>query len=347
MQCQTKRSSDPVLARAQRARRASSRVRATGPSGVALALALLAPGTEAQDGPLRVTLRAGEKTHGPGEHDHPRFLEDWTTLLGERGCEVGGSLEFPTAEVLARTDVLVMYAAEGGAIHGDERARLTDYLGRGGGIVVLHDAVCGDDPHWFKTVVGGAWEHGHSKWLEGEIGLYFADREHPITRGVANFDLVDEIYWDLHLDPAAHVLASSFHTPFDVTPQMWVYEKDAYRAFVSPPGARARDLLAPDLADVGPAGDRLGGRTRRGRACDRGRAARAALSKGRTARTRGGRRGPRAAPGLRGRAGRRRAPDREPRLARLGRPGTHVGGPDPPAIPRRRSSPASRPTTRS
>ncbi|MCZ6598328.1 MAG: ThuA domain-containing protein, partial [Planctomycetota bacterium] len=200
---------------------------------VALLLALSAPivGAAAQDAPS-VYIRAGEKTHGPGEHDHPRFLEDWTALLEERGCEVEGSLEFPSAEELARADVLVTYAADGGSIHGDERERLEAFLARGGGIVVLHDAVCGDDPHWFKSVVGGAWEHGHSKWHTGEIGLYFADREHPITRGVANFDFVDEIYHELHMAPDARVLANAFHTPFDVTPQMWVVERE-YRAFVS------------------------------------------------------------------------------------------------------------------
>ena len=28
--------------------------------------------------PLRVFIRAGIKTHGPGQHDHPRFLGEWT-----------------------------------------------------------------------------------------------------------------------------------------------------------------------------------------------------------------------------------------------------------------------------
>ena len=199
----------------------------------ALALAVHAQDAPQPADPLRITLRAGPKTHGPGEHDHPRFMQEWSELLAARGCEVRGSLDFPTRADLERTDVLVLYAAEGGSIHGDERARLEDYLGAGGGIVVLHDAVCGNDPHWFKGVVGGAWEHGHSKWYTSEIGLVFADSEHPITRGAANFDFQDEIYWDLHLDPAAQVLANAFHTPFDVTPQIWVYEKDDYRAFVS------------------------------------------------------------------------------------------------------------------
>lgn len=199
----------------------------------AAVLCALAAAARAQEPPLRVTLRAGPKTHGPGEHDHPRLLEEWSALLAQRGAQVQGGLDFPEESVLAATDVLVLYAAEGGSIHGAERERLLRYLDRGGGIAVLHDAVCGDDPQWWKTVVGGAWEHGHSKWYTGEIGLCFTEEEHPITRGAANFDFKDEIYWDLHLDPRARVLAHAFHTPFDVTPQMWVFEPGSYRAFVS------------------------------------------------------------------------------------------------------------------
>ncbi len=199
-----------------------------------LLLTLVAAGQETA--PLRVAIRAGPKTHGEGQHDHPRFLQDWSKLLRERGCEVVTSIDFPDEEELAASDVLVLYAAEGASIHGAERERLERFLARGSpgtGLVVLHDAVCGDDPQWFQTVAGGAWEHGRSRYLEGEIGLVFADREHPITRGVANFDFQDEIYWDLHLDPRAHVLANAFHTPFDVTPQMWVLEAGSHRAFVS------------------------------------------------------------------------------------------------------------------
>src|SRR5262245_66567115 len=125
------------------------------------ALLFLAAATGAQvPAPLRVCLRAGPKTHGEGEHDHPRFLAEWTQLLRERGCTVQGSLEFPSAETLATSDVLVIYAADGAAIHGEERERLMSFLGRGGGLVVLHDGVCGDDPHRFKTVAGGGWDDG-------------------------------------------------------------------------------------------------------------------------------------------------------------------------------------------
>ena len=195
--------------------------------------------------PLRVVIRAGVKTHGPGAHDHPAFLKEWADLLRGRGAEVEGSMEFPSAAQLEKADVLVMYAAEAGTVGPDQRERLDSYLKRGGGIVAIHDAVCGKDPQWFKTVIGGAWEHGKSKWHEGTVGLYVQDAAHPITRGLSNFFMDDEIYWDLHLMPEAKVIGSGFRSFNEITPQMWVYEKDNYRAFVSIPGHKHASFSLP------------------------------------------------------------------------------------------------------
>jgi putative membrane-bound dehydrogenase-like protein len=195
--------------------------------------------------PLRVFIRAGAKTHGPGEHDHPRFLSEWKELLRARGAEAEGALEFPGAAQLEKTDVLVLYAAEGGTVAPAERERLDAYLKRGGGIVAIHDSVCGKDPQWFKTVIGGAWEHGKSKYHHGTVGIYVQDYPHPITQGVANFFIDDEIYWDLHLMPEAKVLATGFRTAHEITPQMWVYEKDGYRAFVSLQGHKHASFGLP------------------------------------------------------------------------------------------------------
>lgn len=199
----------------------------------ALVAACLLALTSSAQTPLRVFLRGGPKTHGPGEHDHPAFVADWQPLLAARGAVVEGALRFPTREELERTDVLVLYAAEAGSIHGEERAVLEAYLARGGGLVAIHDAVCGDDPHWFKTVVGGAWEHGHAKWATGTTDLYVRDFDHPITRGVANWRFEDELYTELHLEPDAHVLMAGFQDVFTISPQMWTYEKANYRAFVA------------------------------------------------------------------------------------------------------------------
>jgi hypothetical protein len=130
----------------------------------------------AADSPLRIFIKAGKKTHGPtgnGVHDHPTFLKDWQQMLTERGAVVNGKIGFPTAEELEKTDVLLFYSEEGGRIDTADRANLDKFLKRGGGIVALHDSVCGNDAQWWKTIIGGAWEHGHSKWL-----VHGADEPH-------------------------------------------------------------------------------------------------------------------------------------------------------------------------
>ncbi len=217
---------------------------------VALAVAVAALGAtpaRAAD-PLRVFIRGGVKTHGPNQHDHPRFLQEWTRLLQGRGLQADGAMEFPTASQLANTDVLIIYAADGMKIVGQQRADFEAYLRRGGGLVVLHDGVVSGDEHdWCKQVIGGAWRwdlpaETRTKWLEGDVGIYWVDPEHPISRGISNFDWKDEVYYDLDLAPDIGVLATSFHNVHVIAPQIWTYEKTwsggtaPYRAFVSIPG---------------------------------------------------------------------------------------------------------------
>src|SRR6516162_1629075 len=68
--------------------------------------------SRASAAPLSVFIRAGVKTHGPNQHDHPRFFEDWKKLLSERGLTVDGAMDFPTPTQLANTDVLIIYAQD-------------------------------------------------------------------------------------------------------------------------------------------------------------------------------------------------------------------------------------------
>ena len=225
---------------------------------VALALSLLVclcSHAARPDKPLRVFIRAGAKTHGPNQHDHPRFLAEWKEMLNQRGAKADGSMDFPTGEQLENTDVLVIYAQDGMKVVGEQRASFEKFLRRGGGLVVIHDGVVSSDQHeWAKKVQGGSWRWDgdkKTKWLEGEAGIYFVDQRHPIVRGVSNFDWKDEIYYDLDMAPDVHVLATSFHSVFVIAPQMWTYEKNweggsaPYRAFVSIPGHEYASFQTP------------------------------------------------------------------------------------------------------
>ena len=214
--------------------------------------------------PLRVFIRAGKKSHGPGAHDFPQFLKDWVPMLNERGAKCEGSLEFPTKEQLDKTDVLILHAQEAGNIKiGDERKNLMEFLARGGGVVTIHAAAVSKDHDWFKTIIGGSWHFGQTKWLEAPMSLYFTDHDNAITKDISNFDIDDEIYYDMDLLPEAKILAAAYtpNTPqvkggnkeaqqraaeavakkkavniYDIQPQVWTYEKDKYRAFTCIPG---------------------------------------------------------------------------------------------------------------
>ena len=232
--------------------------------------------TEAAD--LRVFIRGGKKTHGPGAHEHERFLGDWTKLLTERGMKVSGGMEFPTEAQLDQTDLLVMYSQDGGEIPADKRAGLDKFLKRGGGLTVIHTATVPktkEGADYLKSIIGGTWVPGSTKWLEGPMSFYYVNRTHPITTGVANYDMNDEIYYDMDLSPDITVLGGAYTpntssarkndqrglpgkgkiTVYDIAPQMWTYEAtlpggQPHRAFVQIPGHMYTNFNMPHFRAV-------------------------------------------------------------------------------------------------
>src|SRR5262245_23666613 len=72
-------------------------------------------GPPAPTGP-HIYIRAGLKTHGPGQHDYPQFLADWSKILTERNAVVDGSLHFPKPQELGGVDVIGMYKGDAGGM---------------------------------------------------------------------------------------------------------------------------------------------------------------------------------------------------------------------------------------
>ena len=213
--------------------------------------------------PLRVFLRCGPKTHGPGDHDHPAFARDWRPLLNAAGMKVSigdadakGVQTFPSDEQLARTDVLIIHRQAGGDFKPDEKIRVEKFAARGGSFVVIHaGAVAGNDASadFYKDLVGGSWRQKVTKWREGPMELKFVDKQHGITQGIADFSMKDEIYYDMDLRADIHPLATA-PTPkkkgdgFEAQTQIWTYEKPgAQRAFVFIPGHSYVNFSRPDV----------------------------------------------------------------------------------------------------
>jgi type 1 glutamine amidotransferase len=209
------------------------------------------PPAPSQAPPLRVYIHAGLKTHAEGQHDYPQFLADWSKLLTNRGAIVDGGLHFPSARELAGVDVLIIYKGDAGYLGIEDRATLDAYLRRGGGLVSFHDALCGPEPDFFSTILGGAKKHGEVNYtLEAEVAYTIADPSHPIMQGLSPFTIKDEAFFLITWakSPEIHVLASAPMAPTpsagthkgEVVPQIWTYERtlfpgpgsQPYRAFV-------------------------------------------------------------------------------------------------------------------
>jgi len=218
--------------------------------------------------PVRVFIYAGLKTHAEGQHDYPQFLADWSKLLMNRNAVVDGGLHFPSAKELGNSDVVVIYKGDAGYLSMEDRANLDAYTRRGGGLVSIHDALCGPEPEYFSTIVGGAKKHGETNFtLEADVPYTIVDTAHPIMQGMSNFSIKDEAFFSMTWSktPEIHVLATAVMaaTPSaqraghagEVVPQIWTYEKQlvpaptgqAYRAFVWMQGHNYSNFSNPQV----------------------------------------------------------------------------------------------------
>ena len=127
--------------------------------------------------PLRIVLVDGPKDHGVDEHDYPAWKKRWETLLGQaKDVTVGTATVWPSADDLARADVLVWYSANPGW-SAEKGPELDAFLARGGGMVYLHFAVGGRSaPEELAKRIGLAWRDGQSKFRHGPLELDFPGR---------------------------------------------------------------------------------------------------------------------------------------------------------------------------
>ena len=106
-------------------------------------------------------------------------------------------------ELLASADGAVLYLAEGAKwIQADARryeafAKLAE---RGGGLVALHWAIGARDAKHvagFQKLFGACHGGDDRKYKFLETSVTVVDKEHPITRGIADFTIKDEFYYRL------------------------------------------------------------------------------------------------------------------------------------------------------
>ena len=184
---------------------------------------------------MRIYIWAGLKSHSAGQHDYPQFLADWSKVLTEHGAVVNGALHPPSSTDLDHTDVVVIYKGDAAYMSGLDKSVMDAYVKRGGGLVSLHDSLCGPDPTYFASLVGGAKKHGQLNYtLDAPIHYTVDDKTNPIVQDLTDVTIFDEAFYGLTWakDPGIHVLASAAMPPTrsagehkgEVVPQIWTYE---------------------------------------------------------------------------------------------------------------------------
>jgi len=213
---------------------------------------------------MRVYIWAGLKSHGEGQHDYPQFLADWSKVLTAHGAIVDGALHGPSAADLEHIEVVVIYKGDAAYLSDSQKSALDDYVKRGGGLVSLHDSLCGPDPAYFASLVGGAKKHGEVNYtLDAPIPFTVVDKADPIMKDMSDLTLADdEAFYNITWakDPPVHVLATvkipgtpSAGTHKDeVVPQIWTYEHTVpggqpARAFVYMQGHTYSNFANPDI----------------------------------------------------------------------------------------------------
>ena len=125
-----------------------------------------------------------------------------------------------TAEAARQWDVLVMYDFNQ-QISDEAKADFVARLKEGKGLVVLHHAIAAY-PAWpeYWDIIGAHYylaptnvagvAKARSGWKEGlHFRIHVADPQHPVTRGMQDFDTHDEAYKWFDVSPACHPLLTT------------------------------------------------------------------------------------------------------------------------------------------
>lgn len=161
--------------------------------------------SHAADKDKQVVLIAGKISHGPGDHEFRAgtlLLEK--CLKGHPGIQVHVRTNgwLPDEDLLDKADAVVIYADGGGghpAIQLNRLQKLDELAKKGVGIGCMHYGVevpKGDPGQAMHRWIGGHYEHQFSvnpMWTP-EFNTF---PEHPITRGVKPFAVLDEWYFNM------------------------------------------------------------------------------------------------------------------------------------------------------
>lgn len=183
-----------------------------------LITALLATvATTAETKPFRVLL-----TYGGHGFQQKEFFAFWDALPGVTytKCELPKQADMLKPGLEKEYDAIVTFDMVKGFTPEQQKA-FTDLLNTGIGLVVTHHSLGAHD-NWpeYTKIIGGKYVHKpltidgkeYSKSTfahDQDLRVTIVDKEHPITKGLADFTIHDEAYGNFYVAPAVHVLMTT------------------------------------------------------------------------------------------------------------------------------------------
>ncbi len=207
------------------------------------------------DGTMKSALfvRGGWEGHEPEKTAgiFASFLEDYGY-----GVEVSGTLDSYLDEEKMRSYDLVVQVWSMGEISAEQEKGLLEAIKGGVGLAGWHGGLADsfrDNPN-YQFMIGGQFVAHPGGIVDYEVNI--ADREDPITAGLADFKMHSEQYY-LHVDPHVGVLAtttfSGDHAPWiegAVVPVAWKKRWGEGRVFYCSLGHVATDFDVPEVREL-------------------------------------------------------------------------------------------------
>jgi type 1 glutamine amidotransferase len=171
---------------------------------------------KAPDGAKILLLSGGQRQHH-GYRDQAFYLASALEDTGHYEVTIdedGAILESPA---MAKYDILLVNADRRDPefkFTKPQQEALLGWVKAGQGYVSVHAADNGA-PDWlpgWREMLGGVFSHvglPDSKVKKGTYAIKIVDTHHPITRGLSDFTLFDELYYDLQMEPGVVPLATT------------------------------------------------------------------------------------------------------------------------------------------
>ena len=133
------------------------------------------------------------------------MIVEWTKELEDIEIEV--SHDNNTLRKLSGFDLCILCFTPGGELTDEEEKSLVDFVEGGKNLLAVHSATVVDEKNAkYIDLIGGRFVT-HSPYHEFEVKI--EDAEHPVTKGLEDFKISDELYVLDREPEGAHVLATA------------------------------------------------------------------------------------------------------------------------------------------